>query len=259
MKENNFEKNIELKITDSLNNDNNHSYNKIDNEYSNLKNQSINLIEKYKINENDTVFGNNYIKYYIKKKNFNMSPKKMGNFYTFFFYKNEPIVAIGFKSLKLVLIYEFILQVSFFILMNTVIISGVFPYMKYLLIIFYLNSFLSHMYIFLLNPGIPTPEHFNKIILNQKNYNKNDYLYCDVCNIIIKATDGVEHCDECGICMNEYDHHCYWTGKCIAKNNSWVFVSFWLGVLIYIVWYFMIIIVWLILKMIEYKKKFKNN
>ena len=259
MKENNFEKNIELQLTDSFTtNDNNLLNNKNNIKYNDLQLQPIiiNSHERYKINETDTLFGNNYVKYYLKN-NLNQSPKKMGNFYTFFFYKNEPMIAIGFKSIKLVLVYEFILQASFLILMNT-IINGVFSYMKYMLIIFYLNSFLYHMYIFLSNPGIPTHNHFHKIILNQKGFNKKDHLFCDVCNIIIKENEGVEHCDECGICMGEYDHHCYWCGKCIAKNNSIAFFLFWLGAIVYIVWYFMIIIVWLILKMNEYKKKIKN-
>ena len=253
-----FEQNIELKLTDSfITNDSNHS-NNTNIEYNNLKTQPINInpSEKYKISETDTLYGNNYIKYYLK--NSNKFPKKMGNFYTFLFYNNEPIIAIGFKSLKMVLLYEFILQISFLILVNT-IVNGVFPYMKYMLIFFYLNSFLSHMYIFLGNPGIPTANHFHKIILNQKDYTKNDCLYCDVCNIIIKANEGVDHCDECGICLRGYDHHCYWVGKCIAKNNSIVFIFFWLGALVYIVWYFMIIIVWVILKMYEYKKNINTH
>lgn len=27
------------------------------------------------------------------------------------------------------------------------------------------------------------------------------------------------HCIECDVCVEEYDHHCVWTGKCIGKGN----------------------------------------
>jgi hypothetical protein len=33
----------------------------------------------------------------------------------------------------------------------------------------------------------------------------------------------IEHCDDCGLCMKELDHHCIFTGKCIAKNNLFCF------------------------------------
>ena len=67
-------------------------------------------------------------------------------------------------------------------------------------------------------------------------------LFCDMCNIIIDAKDGVEHCDECDICINQYDHHCYWTGKCIGKNNIIAFYLFAFGTLFYIIWFTLLII-----------------
>ena len=36
------------------------------------------------------------------------------------------------------------------------------------------------------------------------------------------------HCMDCRVCIEEYDHHCPWTGKCIGKRNvryfyAWLF------------------------------------
>lgn len=31
------------------------------------------------------------------------------------------------------------------------------------------------------------------------------------------------HCHECEICVQGYDHHCPWIGKCIGKGNFRVF------------------------------------
>ena len=48
---------------------------------------------------------------------------------------------------------------------------------------------------------------------------KKHYYLCEVCNIIVNARDGIEHCVECGICLKNHDHLCYWTGKCISKKK----------------------------------------
>lgn len=34
------------------------------------------------------------------------------------------------------------------------------------------------------------------------------------------------HCYDCGLCIDEIDHHCPWTGKCIAKRNLSTFYWF---------------------------------
>ena len=217
----------------------------------------------------DTLFGNNYIKYYLDNKILSSKnyckerPKKMGNLYVYFFIKEQPLFAIGNNRISLVIIYELLLQFSFIVLMNT-IIKEVLPYMKYMLLSFYLNCFISHMYIYLINPGIPDIKLYSKSILKSENFtkmkdeDKKNYYLCEICNIIVNLKDNIEHCEDCGICLKKYDHHCYWTGKCIAKNNIWAFNLFSLGTLIYIVWYFIIIIFWMILK-IAYFSSIKHQ
>lgn len=27
------------------------------------------------------------------------------------------------------------------------------------------------------------------------------------------------HCKRCNVCVEDHDHHCPWTSKCIGKNN----------------------------------------
>ena len=283
MKEVQIEQNIESKLNDSLphnpktfyiSNDSN-DYNNIKskpiinssindnslNEKKNYSSKSINTL-KYPVNDTDTLYGNSFIKYYLNSRKNNKNniqcvfPKKMGNFYTYFFYQYQPIIVLGNKKLSLVIIYESILQISFFCSLFT-FIQGIFIYIKYIFIVLYLNCFISHMFIFLLNPGIPSPDHYKKIFANKKEYKalskekKNMFLFCDMCNIIIDPKERIEHCDECDICISKYDHHCYWTGKCIGKNNIIVFYLFLFGTLFYIIWLFTIIIFWLVLKMKE--------
>jgi len=191
-----------------------------------------------------------------KKKNcFEERPKKLGNLYTFLYIKNQPLFVIGTKKLYLVIIYQFFLHLSF-ILIHLNIIHSVFPYMKYMLTVFYLMNFLNHMYIFLINPGIPSPENFSKKCLKIiKEADKKYFEVCEICNIIVDCSDDVRHCTECNICVKKIDHHCYWVGKCIAKNNYFTFQMFTFTTLLYYVWYAIVFVVWAIIKMAKAKKK----
>ena len=41
--------------------------------------------------------------------------------------------------------------------------------------------------------------------------------YCRICCVESKKT--TEHCDDCGVCIEEYDHHCVFFSKCIGGGN----------------------------------------
>ncbi|GLD97778.1 hypothetical protein PINS_up006475 [Pythium insidiosum] len=52
------------------------------------------------------------------------------------------------------------------------------------------------------------------------------YTYCDHCESY--RPPSALHCFDCRVCIEEYDHHCPWTGKCIGKRNvryfyAWLF------------------------------------
>ena len=214
------------------------------------------------INNTDTLFGNNYFNYFMRnklldEKDFSRKrPRKLGNLYSFLFIRNQPLLTIGTKKLKLVLIYEFFLHFSF-ILIHLRIIHDVFLYMKFLLTIFYVLNFLNHMYLFLINPGIPSADCFSKNAI--KTIPKEDRKYfqvCEICNIIVDNIDDVRHCTECNICIKQLDHHCYWTGKCIAKNNYFTFQIFTFTTLLYYAWYAIVFIVWCLINIAKRKHKF---
>ena len=171
------------------------------------------------INNSDTLFGNNYFKYFMKNK---LLPKKS-----------------CFKEI-----------------IHLNIIHTVFPYMQYLLTIFYLMNFLNHAYIVFLNPGIPSPDNFSKNYLKTiKKEDRKFFQVCEICNIIVDCDDDVRHCTECNICVKKMDHHCYWTGKCIAKNNYLTFQLFTFTTLLYYVWYAIVFVVWYIIKAAKSKHK----
>ena len=86
----------------------------------------------------------------------NKKPFKMGNLYTFLYIKNEPIFTIGTNNLSLIIIHEFFLQFSFWLIKTY---SNIYQSMKLLTTILYIIVFSSHSIIFLFNPGIPSKKH----------------------------------------------------------------------------------------------------
>ena len=214
------------------------------------------------VNNGDTLFGNNYFKYFMnnklipKKKCFVERPKKFGNLFVFCFIRNQPLIVIGMKNICQILFYQFFLHFSY-IFIHLRIIHTVFPYMRFMLTIFYLMNFLNHLYLVLINPGIPSCDNFSKKAL--KEINKDDRRYfevCEICNIIVDSYEEVRHCNRCNICLKKMDHHCSWVGKCIAKNNYFTFQMLVFSTLLYYIWYFIVFIVWCIIRMIQ--KKHQN-
>ncbi len=45
-----------------------------------------------------------------------------------------------------------------------------------------------------------------------------EYTICSRCNVLRKA--GTHHCYDCDACIEELDHHCPWTGKCIGEAGT---------------------------------------
>lgn len=64
---------------------------------------------------------------------------------------------------------------------------------------------------------------------------KSGVWYCGSCQMIQPAKAG--HCQFCMICIEGYDHHCPWTGKCIGRKNMVWFVLFLISTVIYFTYF----------------------
>ena len=71
---------------------------------------------------------------------------------------------------------------------------------------------------FFLNPGI---------VYNNKDINSENKIYCFQCRFQYpRVRRTMKHCEKCGVCYFGRDHHCDVFGKCVAKNNMKLFITF---------------------------------
>ena len=59
-------------------------------------------------------------------------------------------------------------------------------------------------------------------LIEDKNIDINNY--CPKCNIFINNNYLIKHCYICNSCIEEFDHHCIWIGKCVGKENKKIFL-----------------------------------
>ena len=104
-------------------------------------------------------------------------------------------------------------------------------YKIYLFHIIYYIFLMCTIINFLINPGIPERKYYIKNIKIDKS---KQYLKCKKCNIITPKELEINHCNDCGICFLNHNHHCLWIGKCIGKGNSMFFYLFILCLISYI-------------------------
>ena len=103
--------------------------------------------------------------------------------------------------------YYFFTRLNFFIKL-----LGLFSFFMY---------FISYSGVFLLNPGYPKRDENSLEGKPRMMFKK-----CVDCDIWERIDIKVTHCMECGVCVEGYDHHCPWTGKCIGRKTIKYFYWF---------------------------------
>ena len=150
----------------------------------------------------------------------NFCYKKIGNTFCFFGDKfGNPKILIGPHWPMYICFCSF--MTFCFIMLFHSIWNMLNLFLKISGLINFLLFFFTYTYIFLANPGMPTINE-NSIIGKPRD----KYKYCNECKIWVSNQPTTEHCFECNICVEGYDHHCPWTGKCIGKRNICFFYIF---------------------------------
>lgn len=108
--------------------------------------------------------------------------------------------------------------------------------MRILGYICYWTYFISYTHCSLYNPGYPKND-------MGRNFGspRDEFHYCKICRFYLRKNKYASHCFDCDICIENYDHHCPWTGHCIGRNNYYSFYIF-IGSSFFIIVYFSVAI-----------------
>ena len=191
-------------------------------------------------NSSDTTsqFSHNIINYDYEESNNDINPnaeRVFNRIHPFLYINNEPLIVIGPD----VLYYIIIFSVSSFFSIIFYSLKSSFVIMKFLFIIGYLFYAITYTLLMVLNPGIPTDKSHIDLDELKKNYNQ-----CSSCNCIFYKENGyiTFHCNDCNVCVENFDHHCTFASKCIGKNNIFIFKLWLFSIPCYIIIIFFYII-----------------
>ena len=147
----------------------------------------------------------------------------------YFFINGEPLFVLGPGIQYYIWIFSFssFLTVIFYSLKKKCNST-----MQLLFWIGYLFYGITYSLLMLLNPGIPKNKTNVDIIELRKNY-----IQCEICKCIYKKNSGylTFHCNECNICVENFDHHCTYASKCIGNNNKFIFKLWIISVPLFII------------------------
>jgi ankyrin repeat protein len=99
---------------------------------------------------------------------------------------------------------------------------------KYILFYSYLGVLLLEFIMFFIlscsNPGIAVHKNRNLIHFLEKHPERDIGNYCPHC--IIEKKYQTVHCVVCNVCVDGFDHHCFWVDNCVGVNTYFLFFAF---------------------------------
>ena len=154
----------------------------------------------------------------------------------------------NYKNVISIFIFQFISLLILFI-STLPIVFYKYEYNEYINILFYIflfllaTFFLLYFLLLIIDPGIKkrrTLEELQNLLKNKVDLTK----YCYKCFVLKTRTS--KHCIICDCCYDNFDHHCYWINKCVAKNNFVLFIIFLFATALYLIICFILVILGLI-------------
>ena len=124
-----------------------------------------------------------------------------------------------------IVLHLVIILLVFFILLpyfNSNIFSSIYIIVSAFVFILYISLSFS-------NPGKMINNEYNDLLdIVEKGNDAEDF--CPYC--LVKNNFRSKHCLICQNCIDEFDHHCFWVGNCIGKNNYKLFFIFLIYILL---------------------------
>ena len=204
----------------------------IDNEKNNLDND-IKLSSLQPVDESLKFIKSNTKGIYDIEMNKNTIPKKIKRKYgklIILYQKDEdPIYVMGELFPFCFIFNIFFIGSLFYYLYGKV-------YKFYIILVFIIGIIQIILYTLsgILNPGLPKLE-YEKLIYEDVS-NKN-FRQCKDCKFWINTEFSTQHCNECKICIEGYDHHCCTLNLCIGKDNLKIFYFYILTSFIYVIFF----------------------
>ena len=81
--------------------------------------------------------------------------------------------------------------------------------------------------------------------------------FCPFC--LVRKNYKTKHCLICQKCIDEFDHHCFWVGNCIGKNNYELFFAFLIFIIFNTIFNFGITCYYIVYEMIATRGEKGNN
>ena len=88
--------------------------------------------------------------------------------------------------------------------------------------------FLCYLFFFVCfaNPGIINDKKYSEKEIKEKYKVLRRFNCCQICHICVPETIKIGHCEYCGRCIIEQNHHSFIFGKCIGKYTFFVYFIF---------------------------------
>lgn len=129
-----------------------------------------------------------------------------------------PFIALTITTQFLGPVFSFIILSLITILSYKCAIILHYILFQWITIIYFLSIAIVMISLYIMDPGIQSQQ-YSTISDNF------DYRYCDICQFF-QLNSATRHCPDCTYCIQEQYHHCSWIGKCIGKNNIFLFKIF---------------------------------
>lgn len=151
-----------------------------------------------------------------------------------------------------IILHIIIIFLTFFMLMpyfNNTTFS--LCYLAISFLVFFFFAYLSFS-----NPGIMINNEYSNLLDIVEKGEEVEY-FCPFC--LVKKNYKTIHCLICQKCIDEFDHHCFWVGNCIGKDNYTLFFIFLIFIIFNTLFNFSITCYYIVYEMIAIRGEKGNN